>query len=345
LADSRKWSQEDPGQKTIIIGGGNVAIDVARTLLRLRRGKGDNITLICPESREQMPALSEEISEALEEGIAILNGWAPHRPHQESKKLLSLDFYRAEVKKDEETGSVKIIPVGQEVQNHRADKIIMAIGQTMEPFRLNPWMAMEKDRIHIDPFGRTTLPKVFAGGDSAGGKAFVADAIASGKMGALGIICFLEGQEVEEVFQAHRIGNGSAFSFQLLIDKAGKDFPDLKRVTFFDHVNTLFFSPTARNNPHKMDPEKRKEIFAEVTSGYKVGGFKEEIFRCFNCGTCIDCGNCIDFCPDISILKDAKSGRYEFDSDYCKGCGICSLACPRNVIAMVGESNENAPNG
>jgi 2-oxoacid:acceptor oxidoreductase delta subunit (pyruvate/2-ketoisovalerate family) len=62
---------------------------------------------------------------------------------------------------------------------------------------------------------------------------------------------------------------------------------------------------------------------------------EQEISRCFRCGTCIDCENCLDFCPDISILKNAKSGIYEFDSDYCKGCGVCAVACPRSIIEMV----------
>jgi 2-oxoacid:acceptor oxidoreductase delta subunit (pyruvate/2-ketoisovalerate family) len=345
LADSRRGSLEDAGQKTLIIGGGNVAIDVARTLLRLRRGKGNNITLLCPESREQMPALPEEVNEALEEGVTILNGWAPHKLQREKGKLVSVGFYRAEVKIDGETGSVKIIPVGQETQNHRAEKIIMAIGQGMEPFHLSHWIEIKGDRIHIDPFGRTTLPKVFAGGDSVGEKAFVADAIASGKMGALSITCFLEGRDVEEVFQGLQIGSGSAFSFQRFIENPEKNSPDLKKVASSDHVNTLFFPPSTRNHPHRMDPEKRKETFAEVTSGYEPGGFAEEIRRCFNCGTCIDCKNCIDFCPDISVMKDAEFRLYGFDYDYCKGCGICSVACPRNVIDMVGESNENASNG
>ncbi len=82
LADPQRWSLEDDTQKTLIIGGGNVATDAARTLLRLRQGKGSNITVLCPESRDQMPALPEEVKEALEEGITILNGWAPHGLHR-----------------------------------------------------------------------------------------------------------------------------------------------------------------------------------------------------------------------------------------------------------------------
>jgi len=102
--------------KTLVIGGGNVAIDAARTLLRLRRGKEDTITVVCPESRDQMPALLEEIKEALEEGITIVNGWAPHKFYKEDGRLFSLDFHRAEVQIDEESGTVEIIPIGKDIQ-------------------------------------------------------------------------------------------------------------------------------------------------------------------------------------------------------------------------------------
>ena len=172
LADPQKWSLEDDTQKTLIIGGGNVAIDAARTLLRLRQGRGNNLTLLCPEPRDQMPALPEEVKEASEEGITIINGWAPHKLHKENGKLLSLDFRRAEVRIDEESGTVKIIPVGKLIQKHMADKIIVAIGQTMQSHNLPEGIEIKEGRIVSDRFGRTCIPKVFAGGDAIGEKTF-----------------------------------------------------------------------------------------------------------------------------------------------------------------------------
>jgi len=339
LANPQEYGLEKG--KILIIGGGNVAIGVARTLIRLRRGRGKEITLVCPESRDQMPALPEEIREALEEGITILNGWAPQKLHQRKGKRLAVEFCRAEVERDEATGRVRIIPVGKETQKHFADKIIVAIGQTARPFQLSENISIKEDGIATDRFGRTSLPKFFVGGDMIGGKAFVADAIASGKMGALAISCFLEGKDVEAEFQRHQFGDRPSFSFEHFIAPDEKNWTDFKKVVSFDQMNTLFFYESPRNNPDRLEAAERIRTFEEVNSGLTSRQVEDEISRCFKCGTCIDCENCLDFCPDLSILKDARLGLYGFDEDHCKGCGICSVACPRNVVEMVIEKNEN----
>ena len=338
LNDPQKWTLEDLKQKTIVIGGGNVAIDVARTLLRLRRGKEDAITVVCPESREQMPALSEEVNEALEEGIDIINGWAPNKLHKEDSGLFSLDFHRAKVKIDEESGAAEIIPDGRDVQKYRVDKIIVAIGQCLKSDNLPSSIEIRHGRIVTDKFGKTSLPKFFSGGDAISGKAFVANAIANGKIGAFAISCFLEGKDIEMEFIRHQIGDSQNYSFSHFIGGVKKDTINLKKVVFFDHINTLFFSKNPRKNFDALEPEARKKSFEEVTRSLKQADFEAEIARCFHCGTCIDCEICLDFCPDISIIKDAKLGIYRFDSDYCKGCGVCSVACPRNIIEMVEET-------
>jgi Pyruvate/2-oxoacid:ferredoxin oxidoreductase delta subunit len=90
-----------------------------------------------------------------------------------------------------------------------------------------------------------------------------------------------------------------------------------------------------------LKAEERIRTFEEVNGGLTSGRVEDEISRCFRCGTCIDCENCLDFCPDLSILRDTELKRYGFDEDHCKGCGICSVACPRNVVEMVSEKNEN----
>ncbi len=339
LADPWRWSLEDDKNKAIIIGGGNVAIDAARSLMRIRRGRGSNITVVCPESRDQMPALPEEIEEALEEGLTIVNGWAPHRLHKEGDRPISLDFQRAEVRIDRETGGVEITTLGRETQAYPVDTIIVAIGQHMRTDSLPPGIDIRDGKIVTDRFGRTSLPHVFAGGDAIGGRAFVADAVADGKRGAVAISCFLEGRAIEEEIQIHGVGQGLAVSSDRYMQGSEKETEALKTVVTFERINTLFFSECARRNPEQLMPEARRKSFEEVASGLEPSAMAEEVSRCFRCGTCIDCEICLDFCPDISILKDAESGIYSFDADYCKGCGICSVACPRGVVEMVGESS------
>jgi NADPH-dependent glutamate synthase beta subunit-like oxidoreductase len=341
LANPQEFGLEKEEEKILIIGGGNVAIDVARTLMRLRRGKGKEVILLCPESRDQMPALAEEIWEALEEGITILNGWAPQKLHRKNGKRLAVEFCRAKVERDEASGAVKIIPVGIETQMHLADRIIVAIGQNPRAFQLSDEISIKEDGIATDRFGRASLRRIFVGGDIKGGKAFVADAIAGGKMGALAISCFLEGKDVEKEFQCHQFGDRPSFSFKHFIGPDERNWVDFKKVVSFDQINTLFFYQSTRNNPDRLEPRERIRTFEEVNSGLTSGAMEDEISRCFKCGTCIDCENCLDFCPDLSILKDTELRLYGFDEDHCKGCGICSVACPRNVIEMVGEKNEN----
>ena len=337
LSDPQKWGRGEKTENVLIIGGGNVAIDVARTLLRIRRGRGEKITLVCPETRDQMLALPEEIEEALEEGITILNGWAPHTFDRKGKRRLSVDFFKTRVTKDEISGALKIVRSGKENQALHADNVIVAIGQAREPFPLPRGIEIKEGRLVTDPFGRTLPPKVFAGGDVAGGRAFVADAIASGKRGAFAIACALEGKDVDLEFREHQIGNSPAISFHDVMKPSEKNFVDLKKVVSFEELNTLFFPKSPRRHPKKLAPGNRKKIFDEVTRGLTPSMMEVETSRCFKCGTCIDCEYCMDFCPDLSVLRNEKSGVYGFDQDYCKGCGVCYVACPRHVIEMVGE--------
>jgi NADPH-dependent glutamate synthase beta subunit-like oxidoreductase len=337
LTDPMRWNLEDNTNKTLIIGGGNVAIDAARTLMRIRRGRGSNITVVCPESRDHMPALPEEIAETLEEGLSIVNGWAPYRLQRDGGGLLTLNFRRAEVRVDTKTGNVEITTVGRETRGYPVDTIIVAIGQHMGAESLPKGIDIQDGRIVTDRFGRTSLPHVFAGGDVTGGRAFVADAIADGKRGALAISCFLEGRAIEEELQIHGLGQGLSFSIEHSMQCSEVETCDLKTVVNLEQINTLFFSECARREPNRLQPEARSKSFDEITRGLEPSAMAEEVSRCFRCGTCIECEICLDFCPDISIFKDTESGIYSFDPDYCKGCGVCSVACPRGVIQMVGE--------
>ncbi|MEE8542215.1 MAG: FAD-dependent oxidoreductase [Desulfobacterales bacterium] len=338
LADPARWSLESDTLKTLVIGGGNTALDVARTLLRLRRGKGADITLVCPESGDQMPALPEAVLETMEEGITVLNEWAPLELHPEKDGRLSLDLHRAAVRIDEEKGAVAILRVGKEIQTLRADRIIVAVGQELDTRNFPADLQLDRGLISVASGGKTSLPQVFAGGDAAGTKTFVADAIASGKKAALAISCYLENQDFETEFRTHQIAHSQTFSFSHFLEKSKADVSDLNTVVAFDQLNTLFFSKGSRNDPDKLGPETRPKTFDEVTQGLDPTKMAAESARCFKCGTCIDCENCLDFCPDMSIIKDAQAGHYDFEADFCKGCGICAVACPRKIIEMREEA-------
>jgi Pyruvate/2-oxoacid:ferredoxin oxidoreductase delta subunit len=225
-------------------------------------------------------------------------------------------------------GSEFIIPV---------DTVIAAVGQVPETDLANDTGLTWNKRGMIEISSETTATNVegvFAGGDSAGVKAYVADAIASGKTGALAILCYLEGKDAKKEFESHRIGAASSFSFQHFMDP--ETYPaDLNKVVPYNRVNTLCFPHGARNNnPDLMTPKESVKGFHEVTGGLDKAAMPAEIYRCFKCGTCTECDLCFLLCPDISLVKEKKG--YSVRADYCKGCSICATSCPRNVIEIGG---------
>lgn len=332
------WSLHDATQNTLVIGGGNVAIDAARTLLRLRKGCATHITVICPESRDQMPAFAEEIKDAEAEGVSVIGGWAPLDIRRAEGRLVSVGFHRARLLPDKDTGDLKIRRIGNKIKEWPAERVIVAVGQGLDMSGLPRSLKTHEGVVVSDLQQKTSLPGVFAGGDAIGEKGFVADAIASGKRGALAIACFLEGKDFVTEWKAGRIGRSGAFSFECLKRESGGMAVDLSRVVSFEQLNPLFFSKHPRMESAKRRVASRNNSFREVAKGLDQDQMEQEMSRCFHCGTCIDCGNCLDFCPDLSIIKAVKGGVYDFDPDYCKGCGICSVACPRNIIEMTVEN-------
>ncbi len=178
---------------------------------------------------------------------------------------------------------------------------------------------------------------VFAGGDLAGERSFVADAVAGGKRAALAIACFLEGRDVQKELERLRIGSGAAIAFGPFLDP-GKNRADLQKVVPFEKINTLCF-PLAgrRSNPEQPMPERWPRSFEALSGGLDPAQMNGEISRCFKCGTCVHCDLCFLLCPDVSIEKIGGEG-YRVNPDYCKGCGQCAATCPRQVIEMEGPA-------
>jgi Pyruvate/2-oxoacid:ferredoxin oxidoreductase delta subunit len=153
--------------------------------------------------------------------------------------------------------------------------------------------------------------QVFGGGDAVTGAGRVVDAIASGRRAAYSIMSLLGGRKVED--------------------------KPVKELARFEDVNTAYFPREAPVKAPELSIEKRIVNFSEIIRGIPVEKGVKESQRCFSCGVCRECNNCLYFCPDICV--SVKDGKYDFDYDYCKGCGICSHECCTGLIRMEQEAS------
>jgi NADPH-dependent glutamate synthase beta subunit-like oxidoreductase/Pyruvate/2-oxoacid:ferredoxin oxidoreductase delta subunit len=320
------------GKKVAVIGGGNTAIDCARTA---RRSGAKDITIIYRRSRLEMPALEEDVESVEKEGMKIELLAAPKRLISENGKLSGIECIRMKLGEPDASGRPKPVPLEGSEFIVPVDSVIAAIGQAPQAEWLQEFgISVSKSGV-IEASHQTTatsIEGIFAGGDSSGTRAYVADAIASGKKGALAISCYLDGNDFEKEFKTHQIGNQPSFSFQHFLDP--EHYPaDLKKVVPYDKINVLCFPKGARhNNPDSLTIQEAVKSFKEVVGGIDPARIPLEIYRCFKCGTCTHCDLCFLLCPDISIIKGKDS--YMVKTDFCKGCSQCATTCPRNVIEM-----------
>jgi NADPH-dependent glutamate synthase beta subunit-like oxidoreductase len=323
------------GRRVIVIGGGNTAVDCARTARRLG---GEEVTILYRRSRAEMPALADDLNGAAREGIRIESLAGPQRLITEKGRAAFLECLRMELGAADAGGRPQPFPVPGSEFTLPVETVITAVGQVPETgFVRGSGLALSRNGL-IEVFpgtAATVVPGVFAGGDGAGGRAFVADAIAGGKMGALAIVCFLEGRDYETERERLRIGSRGSLELGRRLD-AERTSVDLNKIVSFDQLNTISQPHSRRqHNPDRLDPAEGLKHFKELTDGLAPAQLQAEISRCFKCGTCIHCDLCFLLCPDVSIHKIGWEG-YRVNADYCKGCGQCAATCPRQVIEMGG---------
>ncbi|MCJ7616136.1 MAG: FAD-dependent oxidoreductase, partial [Desulfobacterales bacterium] len=184
------------GEKTIVIGGGNVAIDVALTALR---SGAKEVEMVCLESREEMPAWEYEINDALDEGIKINNSWGPKRFIEENGKVKSIEFKRCAAVFDKE-GRFNPQYDESELMTLEADTVLLSIGQACDmsfaegvpDLDVSPRGPSVKDPITLE----TNIPGLFVGGDASYGPRSVVEAVASGKEAAISIDRYLKGEDI-----------------------------------------------------------------------------------------------------------------------------------------------------
>jgi 2-oxoacid:acceptor oxidoreductase delta subunit (pyruvate/2-ketoisovalerate family) len=319
------------GDKIAVIGGGNTAIDVARSVIRL--GKKANI--LYRRSREEMPAFEDEILEALEEGVKIRYLVNPIRVGQKDG-LKRLECLRMELSEKDESGRRRPVPIPNSNLFIDADHVIIAAGEEIEASFLPEGLEKKEGIVLTQRDGSTGIKGIFAGGDLTSNQRTVAHAIGSGKKAAMAIDAFLKGTDAEEVIIQNLIGEGPSLSIFGYLHP-GERLRNPHVVTF-EELNMDYFEPAKRQGESKSAVKERIKGFKEVSSTFSEGVALEEAERCFSCGTCNECENCYVFCPDGSVLKREELFSHQVDYDYCKGCGICFTECPRGAISLKEEA-------
>jgi len=292
------------GRRVAIYGGGNTAMDAARTAKRLG---AEEALIIYRRDREHMPAHSFEADEAMEEGVKI--NWL------RTIKEIDQTHIQVEVMRVNEQGYPE--PTGQ-FETLEADALILALGQDTDTGFLQHVQGIEFKRdgtVIVDSNMMTGHAGIFAGGDMVPSERTVTIAVGHGKKAARHIDAFLK---------------GTAYI------KAPKH-----EVVGFDKLHIWYDTDAAQRKQDSVEVEKRAYGFEEVVKGLEEPQAFYEAKRCLSCGNCFECDGCFGACPEQAITKLGPGKRYRYEYDRCTGCAVCFEQCPCHAIEMYPETGVN----
>ena len=317
----------------VVVGGGNTAVDAARSALRLGARR---VTILYRRSREQMPAYGEEIEAALAEGVKIRFLTIPVQIQPAEGQAGSLVCMATALEPTAASASAADAPPVPRVVPHSettmaVDVIISAIGEEPDVSFLGTEIATRGSLIKCDSLGRTSLPGVFAGGDISSLTRDVPAAIAAGKRAALGLDLYLRGSDDQQMADALAQSNSGAVSMRRYM--AGTAAGATPAPVAWNDLNLCGFTAIRGALPNQSPLHKSVSDFRELKKGLSKTAAVEEAGRCFHCGDCNACGRCYLYCPDGAIKWESNPKGLNFDAELCKSCGICIRECPRDAIA------------
>jgi len=299
LGDVNSGERPMLGRRVIVYGGGNTAMDAARTARRLG---ADEALVVYRRTRDRMPANDVEVAEAIDEGVQMR--WL--------STITQVDGSRVQVERMMLDADGVPQPTG-EVEDITADCVLLALGQDVDRSLVDtlPGALLVDGVLQTDDSMMTGAPGVFAGGDAAAGQRSVTAGVGTGKAAARNIHAWLQGTAAAETPPGD--------------------------VATFDRLNTWYYSDAPHAVRPRLDAARRVSDFAEVVGGLDSESALYEARRCLSCGNCFGCDNCYGVCPDNAVIKIDGAHGYAIDYDYCKGCGICVAECPCGAIEMEPE--------
>ncbi len=288
------------GRRVVVYGGGNTALDVARTARRM--GAADAV-IVYRRTQAQMPAHEEELREALEEGVQMR--WL--------STVKELGDGEMTIEKMTLDAAGKPVPTG-ELETIAGDMLVLALGQSVDltPLRAVPGVRFTADgSVEVGPDLMTGHPGLFCGGDMVPAERTITVAVGHGKKAARHVDAWLRGE--------------------------GYAAPAKPGLASAERLNTWYYSDAERVVQPQLEMARRQGTFEEVHGGLDEATALFEARRCLSCGTCVECDNCFGVCPDNAVIKLGPGRRFRIDLDFCKGCGLCAKECPCGAIDMIPE--------
>jgi 2-oxoacid:acceptor oxidoreductase delta subunit (pyruvate/2-ketoisovalerate family) len=291
------------GRRVVVYGGGNTAIDVARTAKRL--GAAESI-IVYRRTREKMPAHDMELEEALQEGV-LVKWLSTIKQAGDGGNDAAITIEKMTL-----DANGRAVPTG-EFETLEADSLVLALGQDVDLGLLDgvPGLEVHDGVVKVDGGMMTGHPGIFAGGDMVPAERNVTVAVGHGKLAARHIDAWLKG--------------------------ASYVVPPRHELAGFEKLNTWYYTDAPKTLRPTLDIIRRQSTFDEVQGGLDESNALFEARRCLSCGNCFECDNCYGVCPDNAVIKLGPGMRYQFNYDYCKGCGICVAECPCGAIRMIPE--------
>lgn len=285
------------GQRVIVYGGGNTAMDAARTARRL----GSDVMVVYRRDRAHMPAHDFECAEAIEEGV-IFHWLNTIEEINGTTFTLEKQTINAEGR-PESTGEYHEIV---------AESLILALGQNIDSRLAKDIPGVEitaGGTVSVDTHMMTGYPGLFAGGDMVPSDRTVTIGVGHGKKAAKNIDAFLRGERYDK----------------------GKTKPIIK----FKNLNLWYKTEAEQSEQPEIALQRRMVSFDEVVGGLTAQEAIYESKRCYSCGNCFECDGCFSACPNDTITRLGKGKGYSINYDTCTGCSACVLQCPCHAIEMV----------